>query len=168
MTTRTALFFAMVGVSLFSACGTSVARPTTSTDSVVELSLDARKAAAVEAATRYFQQTVKDTFLTAQGMTVRGLVRAASQKVKQVDPKSPAALNPAAFDPNAGTAAKLELTQGHVRYTLVASARDDAAAVIERGGARYTVSYEVEARVTPDGELSDVVVHQVGEPTRAN
>jgi hypothetical protein len=168
MTTRTALISAMFFVSIFTACGTSSSRPTTSTDSAIDLSLDARKAAAVEAATRYFQQTVKDTFLTAQGMTVRGLVRAASQKVKQVDPKSPAALNPAAFDPNAGTAAKLELAQGHVLYTLVASASDDAAAVIERGGTRYTVSYEVEARVTPDGELSDVVVHQVGTPMRAN
>ncbi len=166
MTTRTALISALFFVLIFS-CGTASTRPTT-TDSVADLSLDARKAAAIDAATRYFQQTVKDTFLTTQGMTVRGLVRAASQKVKQVDPKSPAALNPAAFDPNAGTAAKLELASGHVLYTLVASGSEDAAAVIEHRGARYTVSYEVEARVTPDGELSNVVVHHVGEATRAN
>lgn len=154
--------------SMLTGCGRDSEAQTTVTASTVDLSVDARKAAAVEAATRHFQETIKATFLD-QGMTVRGLVRATMQKsAKAAEAKAAATLRPDAFDPAASSSAKLELSNGRVIYTLVSQAFDAAAAVIDEGGSRYLVGYEVEAKVTADGQLADVVVTHVGEPTRAN
>jgi hypothetical protein len=157
----------IVITALLTGCGrgTDPEQTSSSTTAAIDLSLEARKAAAVEAATRHFQETIKDTFLSQPGMTVRGLVRATTQKTAK---PAAAALRPEAFNPAASSSAKLELNNGRVIYTLVSQAFDAAAAVIEQGDSRYLVAYEVEAKVTADGELADVVVTHVGEPTRAN
>ncbi len=156
----------IVMTALLTGCGRgSDTEQTGSTTAAIDLSVEARKAAAVEAATRHFQETIKDTFLSQPGMTVRGLVRATTHKSAK---SAAAALRPEAFNPAASSSAKLELNNGRVIYTLVSQAFDAAAAVIEQGDSRYLVAYEVEAKVTADGELADVVVTHVGEPTRAN
>jgi hypothetical protein len=132
----------------------------------LDLSSDARRAAVIDAATRHFEQTVKQVYLE-QGMTVRGLARAATRPVgKSAAPNSPAVLNPARFDSAAPSAAKVEVVNGKIIYTAVAASTSGAAAVIENERERYAVAYEVEAAITPDGELKDFVFHRLGEATR--
>jgi hypothetical protein len=160
------LFSALAAVLMASGCGGTAAAESAEGPAALDLSVEARKAAVVEAVTRQFEQTVRQTYL-AKGMTVRGLARAATRPLGKVAAPNPAAeLNAARFDRTAPTAAKIELENGKVRYTAVAAATGGAAAVIEDERVRYAVAYEVEAAITPDGELSDFVFHQLGDPTR--
>jgi hypothetical protein len=149
-----------MAVVVMSACGASEVQ-SVETAQAIDLSADARKEAVIEAATQHFNQTVRDTFLVAQRMTVRGLARSATKATKPA-----ASLHAARFDPTASSSAKLELIDGKVVYTAVASSDDAAAAVISDGTARFAISYEIAAQLTPDGELKAFVFRRLGEATR--
>lgn len=129
----------------------------------LDLSLEARTQAAIDAVTERFKATVQEKYLE-NGMTVRGLVRQAML------PKSKQALElqPAKFDPAASAAAKLELVNGKVIYTATAAPEDPHAAVLSDGHEAYSVGYVVEAEVAPAGELRAISVRQVTEPRRVN
>lgn len=151
-----------MAVVVLSACGApEVQAPPT--PQALDLSAAARKEAVIEAATQHFNQTVRDTFLVQQGMTVRGLARSATKATKPA-----AALHAARFDPAASSSAKVELIDGKVVYTAVASSDDAAAAVISDGAARWAISYEVAAQLTPEGELKAFEIRRLGEATRVD
>lgn len=153
---------AMAVVVMMSACeGPDEAVESAQTRPVIDLSADARKEAVIEAVTQHFNQTVRDTFLVQKGMTVRGLARSATKATKPA-----ASLHAARFDPAASSSAKLELIDGKVVYTAVASSDDAAAAVISDGAARWAIAYEVAAQLTPDGELKAFEIRRLGEATR--
>lgn len=131
----------------------------------LDVSLEARSAAAAEAAKERFRLTVLERYVEQKGMTVRGLVRALTQ------PKATTAneLQPSKFDVNAHASAKLELVDGKVIYTAVAQPDDPAAAVISNGQETYSIGYVVEAEVVPAaGELKAITVRQVSEPRPVN
>lgn len=154
-----------MAVVMMSACGDGVgdAVEPVQTLQAIDLSADARKEAVIEAATQHFNQTVRDTYLVQQGMTVRGLARSATKASKPA-----ASLHAGRFDPAAPSSAKLELIDGRVVYTAVASSDDAAAAVISDGTVRWAISYEVVAQLTPDGELKDFEIRRLGEALRLN
>lgn len=153
---------AMTVVVMVSACGDgAVEVAPKQTRQELDLSADARKEAVIEAVTQHFNQTVRDTFLVRRGMTVRGLARSATKATKPA-----ASLHAARFDPSASSSAKLELIDGKVVYTAVASSDDAAAAVISDGAARWAIAYEVAAQLTPDGELKAFEIRRLGEATR--
>lgn len=131
----------------------------------LDLSVASRTEAVIDAVTERFRVTVKDQYLE-QGMTVRGLARAAST-ARSAKAKA-SELDPARFDAKALSAAKLEVVNGKVIYTAVASGSGEAAAVLSNGRERFSVGYVVEAEVAPSGELRDVVVRELGSPTRVN
>ncbi|MDP1829996.1 MAG: hypothetical protein Q8L48_42430 [Archangium sp.] len=158
-----ALVSAMAVVVMVSACGRDAVEQAKQAPQAIDLSADARKEAVIEAATQHFNQTVRDTFLVRQRMTVRGLARSATRATKPA-----ASLHAARFDPAARSSAKLELIDGKVVYTAVASSDDQAAAVISDGAERWAISYEVAAQLTPDGELKDFEIRRLGEATRVD
>lgn len=133
----------------------------------LDLSEDARKVAVIEAATLHFNQTVRDTFLVQKRMTVRSLARSATA-VPRKWAKTPVPFHASRYDPTVSSSAKLELIDGKVIYTAVAAADDASAAVISDGKARWLVAYEIEAQLTPQGELTSFVFHQLGEPRRGS
>jgi hypothetical protein len=131
----------------------------------LDLSARAREEAVVDAVKVRFNQLVREPFLD-RGMTVRGLARAATRSGKPVAAKTAAELNASRYDPAASSSAKIEIIAGKVIYTTTASADDASAAVIGNDRERWAVSYEVEAAVTPDGELENFVFRRLGTPTR--
>jgi hypothetical protein len=131
----------------------------------LDLSVDARKEAVIEAASLQFKQSIKDTFL-AQGMTVRGLARAVTHSSKTIATKSPADFHASHYDPAAKSSAKIEVINGKIIYTAVAAATSQTAAVIADEKNSYRISYEIEAAVTPDGELKDFEFRELGVATR--
>lgn len=157
---------AVVLVGALTACGGEGKGVSTAVKKAeLDLSVASRTEAVIDAVTERFRVTVKEQYLE-QGMTVRGLVRAAST-AKSAKAKA-GELDPARFDVKAPSAAKLEVVNGKVIYTAVASGTAEAAAVLSNGGERFTIGYVVEAEVAPSGELRDVVVRQLGSPTRVN
>ncbi len=159
----------MVVVGLAAGCGAEGVA-TAPLTRAIDLSEAARQQAVIEAATQQFEVAVKAPFLVEQGMTVRGLARAATKATARPAKglvKTPADLHASRYDPTANASAKLELINGKVVYTAVASADDASGAVLSDGHTRWVVSYEVEAMLTPDGELKDFVFHRLGEARRS-
>lgn len=154
-----------LAVLLATGCGAGPEGSTAVAPAALDLSVDARKEAVIEAATLQFKQSIKDTFL-AQGMSVRGLARAATRAGKPTATKSPADFHASRYDPAAKTSAKIEIVNGKILYTAVASATSPSAAVIADEQNSYRVSYEIEAAITPDGELKDFEFRQLGVATR--
>jgi hypothetical protein len=157
---RTALIVLVIAAS---ACAPEVKKP--ARVQTIDVSVEARSAAAADAAREQFRTTVLQKYIEQQGMTVRGLVKALTA------PKATTAkeLQPAKFDLNAPTAAKLELVDGKVIYTVVAKPTAPTAAVISDGKTTYSVGYIVEAEVVPAaGELGAITVRQISEPHRVN
>lgn len=154
-----------IAVVLALTLGCSREQPKKARVQTLDVSVEARSAAAAEAAKERFRMTVLERYVEQQGMTVRGLVRAVT------GPKSKTAneLQPSKFDVNAPASAKLELVDGKVIYTAVAQADDPTAAVISNGKETYSVGYVVEAEVVPAaGELKAITVRQVSEPRPVN
>lgn len=135
----------------------------------VDLTEPAREAAAIEAVKARFQASVKEAFLD-QGMTVRGVARLATQKLPinaaKLKAKSPANLHASLYDAKANASQKLDQVSGKIIYTALATVEDPSAAIIEVGAAKWAISYEVEAKVTPEGELTDFVFRQLGQGLR--
>jgi hypothetical protein len=133
----------------------------------IGLTETARKDAAIEAATQHFNQTVRTPFLVEQGLSVRGLARAVTKAPRSAKPGSAADLQPSQYDQTADSSSKLELVNGKVVYTAIASVSDPSAAVIIDGNARWVVAYEIEAQLTPEGELKNFEFHQLGQGRRS-
>ena len=150
-----------LAVLLATGCGGAAEAPAVA-NAPVDLSVDARKAAVIEAVTQQFQRAIKETLLD-RGLTVRGLARAATHQSKPA-----AALHASRYNPEANASAKIEIIEGKIIYTAVASATDQSAAVIADEHARWRISYEVEAAITPEGELKDFEFRELGVATRAN
>lgn len=127
----------------------------------VDLSEEARREAVLAAATKHFAATVQDTLLS-RGVTVRGLARAAARG----DRRAAGRLSPAKYDATASSSAKVEIVNKKIVYTAAAQSTDPAAAVIEHGAEKWVLAWEIEAELTPDGELGDVVFLRVGEPRK--
>lgn len=154
-----------IATALFLLVGCTREEPKRARVQTLDVSVEARSAAAAEAAKERFRMTVLERYIEQKGMTVRGLVRALTQ------PKATTAneLQPSKFDVNARASAKLELIDGKVIYTAVAQSDDPAAAVISNGQETYSVGYVVEAEVVPAaGELKAITVRQVSEPRPVN
>lgn len=149
---RTLFFLAFV--SLSAACTAEKAVAVEAPAPALDLSVEARTQAALDAAQSDFEQRI--TPRLAKGQTVRGLVRTAKQ-----DPKFD--LSPAGYSREASSAAKLELIGSKVVYSAVARADDRSAAVLEGNGQRFRIAWEVSAEVTGNGELRDVKVVSVGD-----
>ena len=80
--------------------------------------------------------------------------------------KSPADFHASHYDPTAKSSAKIEIVNGKILYTAVASASSQNAAVLADEQNSYRVSYEIAAAITPDGELKDFEFRQLGAATR--
>ena len=154
-----------LAVLLATGCGAGPEGSAAVAPQALDLSVDARKEAVIEAASLQFKHTIKDTFL-AQGMTVRGLARAATHSSKTTTAKTPADFHASHYDPAAKASAKIEIVNGKILYTAVAAATSQSAAVIADEQNSYRVSYEIEAAITPDGELKDFEFRQLGAATR--
>lgn len=123
---------------------------------------EASQRAAVEAAVeKLFNETVRAPFLS-RGVTVRGLARAAARG----DRKAGGTLSPAKYDASASASAKVEVVNKKIVYTASVQSTDPAAAVIEHGAEKWVFSWEIEAELTPDGELANVTVLRIGAPKR--
>ena len=154
-----------LAVLLATGCGAGPEGSTAVAPQALDLSVEARKEAVIEAATLQFQHSIKDTFL-AQGMSVRGLARAATKASKATATKSPADFHASHYDATAKSSAKIEIVNGKILYTAVASTTSPSAAVIADEQNSYRVSYEIEAAITPEGELKDFEFRQLGVATR--
>ena len=156
--------------AVLAGCGAESGSPAVPSTTVqaLDLSQAAREAAVIDAASLRFKQSVQDPFL-ARGMTVRGLTRAVGQKSSLTQSTGPATLHPAKYNARSGSCAKLEVVEGKVLYTAIARSIADGAAVLQAppGSPSWVVSYEVEAEVTPDGELTHFVFRQLGEAKQA-
>lgn len=159
------LMLSMLMFSMLVGCGREekTATPQVVDAAKLDLSLQARTQAAMDAVAERFKATVQEKYLE-NGMTVRGLVR----QVTQPKSKQALELQPAKFDPAASASAKLELINGKVIYTAVATPDDPNAAVLSDGREAYSVGYVVEAEVAPAGELRAIVVRQVSDARRVN
>jgi hypothetical protein len=161
----------VAALTLFSGCGVdeSVKETKAAVQQAVDLTAPAREAAAIDAVKARFQVSVKEAFLD-QGMTVRGVARVATQKLPanagKVKTKTPADLHASLYDATASASQKLEQINGKIIYTALATLDDPAAAFIQDGAGKWFISYEVEAKVTPEGELKDFVFHHLGEGQR--
>lgn len=154
-----------IAIAVLFAVGCTKEEPRKARVQTLDVSVEARSAAAAEAAKERFRMTVFERYIEQQGMTVRGLVRALTQP----KPTTANELLPSKFDVNAHASAKLELVDGKVIYTAVAQPDDPAAAVISNGKETYSVGYVVEAEVVPAaGELKAITVRQVSEPRPVN
>jgi hypothetical protein len=129
----------------------------------VDLTKAAREAAVIEVVSARFKANVADV-MAAQNLSVRGLARAAG--LKKPTNELAASLSPAKYDAHA-SCAKVEVVAGKVFYTAIASSLDSSAAVLGEAASpeAYVVSYEVEAELSPAGELDAFVFHQLGTAT---
>lgn len=158
------MFVRVVGVMLvlgLAGCAKQDAPAPVAAPEKADLSEAARREAVAAAVAKQFEETVRAPFLE-RGVTVRGLARAAARGDRKVRGK----LSPAKYDASASASAKVELVNKRIVYTASAQADDPAAAVIEHGAERWVLSWEVEAELTPDGELGELTFLRVGEPRR--